>query len=223
LGVEFRVYLIPRDNTIRPGGVAVSRLIASLRHERFVHGDLTRRTTSMRAGDKSISDVDVAALEAGEVLAFFQTRDHLQENLQHPLVSPYVDGDEGGYCDLEFRFSDDFVANGNEYIDPIDETCRCGTVLGYWPEDGAPDLFYSGRIHRVGPRCGEAFKPQERLAAARNAMTGDNKPPIRGGLTYRFAIVVDCGKSRPMDADAEPTTTVEFKRTCERCARRATL
>ena len=36
-----------------------------------------------------------------------------------------------------------------------------------------------------------------------------------GGITYRFAIVVDCGKSLPTNETAEPATTAEFKRVCE--------
>lgn len=214
MGVEFRLFLIPRDSAARPDSAAISRLLASLRREHFVEGQLTRRTKPTNDGNKPILDADFAALGAGEALAFFNVSDHVALGLRHPLVSPYTDEDGGSYYDLELRLSDDFITNGNEYIDPIDENCRCGEALGYQPEH-QDDLFYSSRIRRTCPRCGEPYRPQDRPVTLRNPMTGEDKPPLSGGLTYRFAIVVDCGKSLPVETDAEPTFTAEFRQACE--------
>lgn len=129
--------------------------------------------------------------------------------LKHPLG--FTDDVEGAYFDLELHFSDDFVSARNEMIDPVDALCDdCGQDLAYEP-DVMPDTFGAGRIRRSCPKCSSPFRPQDHVVVFRDGMTGQESE-LKGGATYRFAIVVDCGKCWRTDAepDAPPVATSEF-------------
>ena len=91
----------------------------------------------------------------------------------------------------------DFVYHLSEWIDPFVEVpSKCGRSLKYDDESatkaGYP-VYYDGRIHRVCPTCGRAFRPQELVAKVRDGWTGETASPP-GGATYLFAVVIDCGK-----------------------------
>jgi hypothetical protein len=213
LGVEFQAVLIPRDNTVRPDGAAVLRLIAALRQAHFLAGAPSMRTKPLKSSGKQVQDLDIAALESGEFIAWWSVNDHLKEALTHPIAPEPRFDDEGGYYELELRFSDDLVAAANESVDPLDAACTCGNALEYWPQ-GDDDLYYAARIRRTCPSCSRAFRPQDKETTIRDGITGAESP-IMGGLTYRFAVVIDCGKSWPQDSDSMPRITAEFRRTCE--------
>jgi hypothetical protein len=56
------------------------------------------------------------------------------------------------------------------------------------------------RLQDRCPACGQPFDPSTRIARARDPMT--LKPcTIPGGITYRFALMIDCGKSLPIYID----------------------
>ncbi len=210
LGVEFKAALIPRDNTLRPDGAAVMRLIGALRQAHFMAGTPSLRTEPLKSAQ--VDDTDIASRLSGEFISWWNVEDHVAEGLTHPITPPYVDGDEGGYYALELHFSDSFVADANECVDPIDDTCICGNALSYWP-DMDSNLF-AARIPLTCPRCRAAFRPQTKQTIIRDGMTGEERS-IMGGLTYRFAVVTDCGKSWPRDSDASPAILPAFKQMCE--------
>jgi hypothetical protein len=100
---------------------------------------------------------------------------------------------------LEIRLSDDFenchtdgYGVGGDSRQVIGR-CRCGCNLEY----ESAGLSFEGRtIHRICPQCGAAFRPQDQIADIVDE--NGNKTPQPGGMCYRFAIVVDCGKDHPL-------------------------
>jgi hypothetical protein len=213
MGVEFCAVLIPRDNTIRPDAAAILRLMTALRENHFAAGVLSVRTEPLKRTAKQIDDAELAHRQPGDFIAYWSVRDHIEEALTHPVSPEPLFDDEGSYYELEMHFSDDFVAMANECVDPIDERCECKNPLGYWPNLD-DDVFTSGRIKRTCPRCERAFRPQDKEVIIHDGITGE-EGKVMGGLTYRFAIAIDCGKSWPQESEQTPTLTPEFKRTCE--------
>lgn len=230
MGVEYRYLLIPRDNMHRPNAEAVMQLIEAWRDNGYAvrggtpqHAAMnfhTHSTTYANAaatgasirtaqGWRSFEDPHIGVVDQGELILQWPVTNTLDCGLKNPLG--LVDEVEGTYFDLELHFSEDFVSDCNEMIDPMDTLCgSCGQDLEYWP-DSKPDIFYAGRIRHVCPRCGTPFRPQDRAAVFRDGMTGEESE-LKGGAAYRFAIAVDCGKCWRTDAraDAAPVATDEF-------------
>ena len=61
------------------------------------------------------------------------------------------------------------------------------------PRPNGPPVFVDRRISSACPSCGKPFRPQDLVARVRDLRTGVPRDR-RGGATYRFAVVVDCGK-----------------------------
>ncbi len=60
------------------------------------------------------------------------------------------------------------------------------------------------------PSCGRPFDPSSRIAKARNPQTGEPFE-IQGGVTYRFAIMIECGKNLPDQLAIELFSTNPIK------------
>jgi hypothetical protein len=116
---------------------------------------------------------------------------------------------EDTYYDLQMHFCRDYVYHTSELIDPVAEQLACSKCrddLSFWPEESpaphslaggkATDIFYSQRIRLICPHCGEKFDLSKLSATVRDGWTG-NESRIHGGASYRFAILVDCGKCIP--------------------------
>jgi hypothetical protein len=215
MGVEFKLYLIPRDNTFRPDAATAERLSRALTEANFATGARFVRDGS---GEREAATVNY---DQPEMIVGWHIEDHLAQRLVHPLepeliVSYEVKGEiktHGGYYELELHFAEDFVTSPSEIIDQIDATCECGTGLEYDPPLER-DVFYSSRIRRVCPECGEPFRPQDHAAFTRHPFTGE-EGELAAGVTYRFAIVVDCGKGWVHDAPAPPSAQPAFRAACE--------
>lgn len=59
----------------------------------------------------------------------------------------------------------------------------------------------SGRIHRICPSCGSNFDPCSATCKILDGWRGEPHP-LKGGLTFRFALVVDCHKYWPHEEEA---------------------
>lgn len=235
MGVEYKYLLIPRDNTHRPDIEAVKRLIAAWRDSSFalrpgspeqvavhqtisaktqVHAVATGASLHTASGWRSFDDGDIGDVAAGELILQWPVPRAQPSQVRNPFG--LVDEEDGTYFDLELHFSEDFVQVGGEMIDPMDARCsRCGEDLEYWTDMAVADIFYASRIRRVCPACQTAFRPQDRVVTYRDGMTGAERD-LTGGATYRFAIVIDCGKCwRTEDSgDVEPTLSAEFFSVC---------
>lgn len=231
MGVEYRYYLIPRDNTYRPSPEAVGRLIEAWRDSKFAvrpgspehtaldyesgsinyaHAATTGASLHTSQGWRGFSDTDIGRVGNGELVLQWPVTRTVEREVRHPLG--LIDEEDGVYFDLELHFSDDFVEVCSEVIDPMDTGCsECDEPLGYSLDVGKPDVFRSSRIRRTCPKCKTEFRPQDRTATYHDGMTCDESD-LQGGATYRFAIVIDCGKcwQTETSGDVAPAATEEF-------------
>jgi hypothetical protein len=235
MGVEMRIFLVPRDNAFRPDGAALASFVEKLRAGQWiadpttpVFGELRFRMTrtSVHAAktgaylSKAASSIarlrDGAGItplpgdERGLANLLASERDsdfilvwpveNLGERLRYPLDqdSPAADPDET-YFDFEMWLARDYVHVTSEQVQPFDDDdtrCSCGAALAYDPEGVDENLFFASRLMAACKQCGKAFDVSTRIATVRDAWT-NAESKVAGGATFRFAVVVDCGKCWP--------------------------
>lgn len=256
MGVEYTHYIIPEDNTYRPGPEVLTGLIDALLDGGFVFrsgkdtnpqvrcglehvpGGEDWGHCGVRFGDNTYSSFncpcsadELAALGEQDFILAWSVDSSDESGLTYPLC-PYPEFGDASY-EIEVHVATDFVYHLSELIHPFDEVaCPCGRDLRYseWEESSEPQLIESdptrgsyiytlddeprtlplyadSRIFRLCPTCGRPFRPQDLVARVKDARTGVVRERA-GGATYRFAVVVDCGKcfSRaawPIRASAE--------------------
>ena len=117
------------------------------------------------------------------------------------------------HYEVQFHFGHDYIYQTSEAFEPFEPspTCVCGYNLECDP-DSDEDPFYSPRLLVACPECGSAFDPAQLVATGQDSWTGDDLH-IRGGATYRFAVVIDCGKCF---GAAQPRFHPELKALVER-------
>ena len=222
MGVEYKHYLIAEDNTYKPGPDDLSRLIDALLDAGFVlraGTDTFNRETINALADADAalesgcnihfdegmlspfmcrcSATEIAALGERDYRIVWNVESSSKSGLRYPLI-PFPDwGDP--YYDLQLHVARDFVYHTSESIDPFDRvSCECGRSLdpqNKFPEwsDNGPPTFFDQRIPRFCPSCRNPFRPQRLVAQIRDGRTGE-AVDRRGGATYLFAVVIDCGK-----------------------------
>jgi hypothetical protein len=122
--------------------------------------------------------------------------------LQYPFT--FGEDDASNYHKIEIFLADDFVAHDwtNAFSIGIDTRCECGTTLRYLPDqdhiEWVPAIGNQARIHRVCPRCGARFDPSTRATTFKPGWDATSEP-LRGGVTFRFAVHIDCHKGWPRD------------------------
>jgi hypothetical protein len=139
-----------------------------------------------------------------DLLIRWPNSDLNRSGLKYPLT--IVPGPDGVYYDIETHFAADPVYHTSEIIDPFDEIlCRCGAIVKeFEPPNGDP--FYSSRLPNHCPACHTPINYALLPMTIRDGWTGEESKAV-GGVTYRFAVVVDCGKYWP---EQEATVTPEF-------------
>ncbi len=222
MGVEYRRYLIPRPNSFRPTPEALERLIDSLRRERWLLSPTAPERNNLRFGMmtyyahartsgfyvKQGQELGPGPAEnLGAFLAANQDRDLLlswpieslgRAGLRYPLTPPPFQDEQGAmdcYYEFQLHLSHDYVYHYSEAISPFDDepACRsCGESLVY-SLGHEQDPFYDQRISLRCPSCGELFDSTGLPCTAYDLWT-NKEYAIPGGVTYRFAVVVDCGK-----------------------------
>lgn len=126
----------------------------------------------------------------------FSTFDEAE--LEYPFTFGADDLD-ANYHRIELHVSGDYVVDDcNNTFDGIDATCACGVELRYEVDriEFIPAIFNPWRIKSTCPACTACFDPTTRSGAMRNGWTGAIDR-LNGGLTYRFALRIDCGKGWP--------------------------
>jgi hypothetical protein len=256
MGVNYSHYIIPRDNTLRPGPDRIVALIKAWQASGYVpeHGVApvfrvdaweeqlreAKRAAAMQptrpnglfAGwlwktpsprlplmpeNKSFVFPPIGeseeALSAPGALIQWEIRDYLKLGTRYPLDQlPDPDGQPS--YNLNIHLCDDFTEAAEVYGLPstaLNTLCACGQELKYETK-GIP--FEEERIHRACPACGKPFRPQDQIVQLYDGSTGVPYEE-RGGICYRFAIVVDCGKESPnSDPPRDPRADPRFKKTC---------
>jgi len=134
---------------------------------------------------------------------------------RYPFVNESPVSREDTYYEIKIESSVDYVYHTSETIEPFKTTtCRCGVQLEYahGSEEG---IVYSIRLKAVCPSCHRPFDPSNLEAPYRNGFTGEYTAPIKGGVSYLFAVIVDCGRCIP-EAHTEVSIRPELRELCER-------
>jgi hypothetical protein len=176
MGVEYLHLLIPRDRRNLPEATTVTRLVDTLAAERY--------------------------LPQGSHGTRWHIEDDRDAGLRYPFVGELPDYAQRYYTiALVHAQSGDFFYDTSECIDPFDDTrCACGADLAYDPEpdDEHRDLPGTRRLYQRCPACGADVDPSGWTAIVRDGATGDERE-LRGAPAFRFAVVIDCGKSVPRE------------------------
>lgn len=140
-----------------------------------------------------LTEESLAALADRAVTVGWTIEYPFAKGLAYPFEQSPSRDDPPNYR-LLIEASEDFRTETIDHYDEtgaIDPHCRCGEDLSYMR---AP--FEDLAIRRLCPSCGASFEPREKLVTFTNGATGESEV-IHGGICYRFAVVVDCGKSVP--------------------------
>jgi hypothetical protein len=119
--------------------------------------------------------------------------------IEYPFTFGNDDVD-ANYHRIELHVADDFVTHGSSAFDEIPATCTCGVDLAYHIDRIAyiPALPHDARARRRCHACGAAFDPRRWAGEVRDGWTGQKRLLI-GGVTYLFALRIDCHKGWPRD------------------------
>lgn len=230
MGVESKFYILPETSGYRPEPTQVCQLVKTLQGAGFLCDPMSptysasaHRTSSLsseagyeglfwklRAGPKKDSGpLSMLALrlvdsQESDVLVQWPNSDLILSGLKYPLS--VVPGPEGVYYHIEIHLAAQTVYHTSEIIDPFDEIrCSCGAhVQELAPSGRCP--FYDSRLPNRCPSCQITMNYATLPTTIRDGWTGVESSAI-GGATYRFALVVDCGKYWP---ESEAAVTPEF-------------
>jgi hypothetical protein len=217
MGVEYKHYLIPKPNSFRPDPEQLTHFISSLAMNKWIpsSGASVRTSEGVGKAPFPISADWLRGVWDKDVLLSWPVESLAQAQLKYPLERLAWPAEET-YYEFQIHWSRDYVYHVSELIDPFDDTrCKCGEELGY--EEQA-HIFYDGRLKLNCPRCGVAFEASDLPAVVRDGWTAEERE-VSGGATYRFAVVVDCGKAIP-DDDVNATIHPELRALCEQEFRR---
>jgi hypothetical protein len=217
MGVECKIYLVPRDRTVRPTPTALASLVEALRAGRWIFADEDARTspatfkahlrTAPSGGEHPHAPAAVpptlaAWLEdeaANDVLVRFEHNGLVGASgpLRWPLTELVEEIGDEAYLNVELWLGADFIYVCSEQLDPLDdEKCKCGSSLEFRADED--HVFNSPRLRRVCVHCGALTSLSERSAEYRDDLTGKTRR-VQGGGAFRAAVVVDLGKCFPRD------------------------
>ena len=215
MGVESKFYIIPQASSLRPSPQKVLDLIVALRSKAFLcdpkavsfapdahgmknGGEGFTWTTGRRRdkGQGSLDDLLAFLVTHGDsdVLLRWNNFDLAQSGLKYPLtVLP--ESDEV-YYDIDFHLVAETAYHTSEVIEPFQAIrCACGEEIAELEPDDS-DPFYCARLPVMCMKCHKPNEFENLSMTYRDPWTGEEKEGF-GGVTYRFAVVVDCGKNYP--------------------------
>jgi hypothetical protein len=139
-----------------------------------------------------------------DLLIRWPNSDLNRSGLKYPLT--IIPGPDGVYYDIEIHLATNPIYHSSEIIDPFSKiSCVCGAAVEELESPGE-DPFYSSRLPNHCPACYAPINYAAMPMTIRDGWTGEESEAI-GGVTYRFAMVVDCGKYWP---EQEAAVVPEF-------------
>jgi hypothetical protein len=221
MSVDYQVRVIPQQRDFRPSAEQVASLANALREDRWVpkpeasgqRSEVLELLPGEEAGKKPVRKQELAPepLTASwiefhsqhELVLNWDVRDQHAAGVQYPFnFDPYPDSGPP-YFRIYLILGDNYFHWTGENVMPFDEQatkCTCGEQLAYWT--GWAAGVGSERIHRECPKCKRSFVPSGIACDLLDGWTGNARPLI-GGLTFRFALVVDCHKYWPHEEEIE--------------------
>lgn len=195
MGVESNFYIMPASSGFRPEPEAIDSLIRNLQDQHYLPEDLNWSVGNAKSSG-SIENLRTTldANPSSDIRAQWRISDLASSGLRYPLAqAPAWDGI---YYDIEIHLVGATAYRTSEVIQPFDSIqCACGQRIEETP---VPDYdpFSAERLPTYCPACGDPIDYAQIPMVACHPMTGAPEPG-RGGITYRCAIVVDCGKCYP--------------------------
>ncbi len=134
-----------------------------------------------------------------ELVLDWHVQNQKEAGVRYPFVfDPYPDSGPPFFYVRLILGREYFYWTG-ENVTPFDDAetkCVCGEQLAYWT--GYAHGVSSQRIHYSCPNCGRNFDLTDKACEVLDGWTGE-PTPLLGGLTFRFALVVDCHKYWPSE------------------------
>jgi hypothetical protein len=221
MGVDCRVWVIPQHKAFRPTAEQVGNLANALRNDGWVPkpeadgqnskviellpGKYIAGTRPSRAQDFSVEPFTPSWVEfhsEHELVLEWHVQDMKAAGVQYPFVfDPYPDSGPP-YFYVRLILGHEYFYWIGENVMPFGQEatrCVCGEQLVYragWAHGTGSD-----RIHRNCPRCDQIFDPSGLTCEVLDGWTGEAAPLI-GGLTFRFALSIDCHKYFPREEEA---------------------
>ena len=221
MGVDYVVWVIPKERLFRPSADQFADLANALRDNGWVprtdapghgsevrellpSGNIIRRKPAMvsQFAPEPFTASWVEFHSQHELMLEWNVRDMSSAGVQFPFVFlPYPDSGFTYFC-IRLILGSDYFYETAENVMPFEADatrCSCTEQLVY--ETGWTAGLASERIHSICPKCGRSFDPS---VAACNILDGWTRAssPLIGGLTFRFALVVDCHKNWPREEEA---------------------
>ncbi len=231
MGIEYSRFMVPTQCSWRPDPKQTSDLIDALRENGWLIDPSSPSLAKMRFktyrwypaaaatgfciktsdGTKPGNPNVLGALnaETAEYVLSWPVENLSAADLKYPLEPAFENSDDA-YFDFELHFANDYVY---PFVGAFDQepVCQCGQKLVYYDEATKIDAF-AQRIRRTCNLCGYGFDPTGQSASGQSGMTGEIIP-IPNAATYRFALVVGCGKAF---GAGEPYIAQELKELVER-------
>jgi hypothetical protein len=221
MGVDYVVWIIPKQREFRASAEQVADLANALRDGGWVPkpGAAGQKSKAIELlpgngseGNKParIEDFESAPFTPGwvefrsqhEFVMDWHVQNLREAGVEYPFVfDPYPDSGPP-YFYVRLILGQDYFYWTGENVMPFADTatkCACGEQLAYWT--GWAHGVGSQRIHHKCPNCGRGFDPSGKSCRLIDGWTGVSSQ-LPGGLTFRFALVVDCHKYFPSDEEA---------------------
>jgi|SRR5208282_4265590 len=215
MGVDYRVWLVPKDRAFRPNAAQIAALANALREGGWVPrpdadaqkskllellpggGPIGKKPCRSELFQETRFEPSWVAFHSGHELVFeWWVNDATQSRVQFPFT--FVPYPESGhtYFGVRLIVGHEYFYWTGENVMPFPESetqCHCGEQLAYWT--GALAGIPSQRIRTKCPKCGTAFDLL-RTSAEIMSFTGERRS-VAGGLAFRFALQIDAHKNFP--------------------------
>lgn len=216
MGVDYRVWLIPKDRAFTPAPEQIAALANALREGKWVPladaPGQRSRVLELLPGGRSMDNKPsrtepflsaqfepswVASHTGHELVLEWWVDDAAKSDVRFPFnFLPYP---QSGFTYFGIRMilgQEYFYWTGESVMPFIDSAtqCRCGEQLAYWTgfAYGVP----SQRIRPDCPTCGRAFDISKVAGEILHPWTGERRS-VTGGMAFRFAFQVDAHKNFP--------------------------
>jgi hypothetical protein len=220
MGVDYLVWIIPKQRSFRPTADQLSGLANALRDgcwcpktdapgqrsgfSELLPGDSVagkKPTRTQGFASEPFTPSWVEFHSEHELVLDWHVQNQKEAGVQYPFVfDPYPDSGST-YFYVRLILGHEYFYWIGENVTPFDDAdtrCVCGEQLAYWT--GWAHGVGSQRIHYVCPKCGRGFDPSGKTCQILDGWTGV-PAPLLGGLAFRFALVVDCHKHWPHEEE----------------------
>lgn len=223
MSTDYQLWVIPSDRAFRPTPEQVANLANALRDGGWVPkpevtGQQSQVLELLPGGDSSgvgkkptraelfSADPFTASwieFHSGHDLALsWRVEDMQRAGVNYPFsFDPFPDLGPP-YFYVSVLLAHDFFYYTGENVIPFEEEvtkCACGLQLAFWI--GWAPVAPSQRILSRCSRCGQSFDPLKTSCVVLDGWTGQPSR-LQGGLTFHFALAVNCHKYYPREEEA---------------------